>query len=99
MYKGEEEDTVHDDFAVNTQWCLWPAMYGAGKVLGVSPRRKVMGEVLLPTRCVAGPRIAGEDMIINNAVEKDLEAHPISAKYGGSGFKVNVGVKKMPIRK
>ncbi|MCJ1436120.1 hypothetical protein MMC27_005498 [Xylographa pallens] len=98
-YEGDEEGAAPDGFAIDVQGCLWTAVYGTGKVLRVSPEGKLIGEIKLPTRCVTCPRFAGEDLIITSAVEEDPKAHPESAKYGGSVFKVNVGVQGMPIRK
>jgi len=98
-YEGDEEGAAPDGFALDTQGCLWTAVYGTGKVLRISPEGKLIGEIKLPTRCVTCPRFAGEDLFITSAVEEDPKAHPESAKYGGSLFRVNVGVQGMPIRK
>ncbi|MCJ1471750.1 hypothetical protein MMC13_000390 [Lambiella insularis] len=98
-YSGDEEDAAPDGFAIDTQGCLWTAVFGAGKVLRISPEGKVIGEVLLPTRCISCPRFAGEDLIITSAVEEDPTTYAESAKFGGSVFRINVGVSGMPIRK
>ena len=51
--EGEQEDAAPDGFAIDVEGCLWTAVYGAGKVLRVSPDGKVIGEVSLPTRCIS----------------------------------------------
>ena len=98
-YDGDEDGAAPDGFAIDVEGCLWTAVYGTGKVLRVSPDGRLIGEIRLPTRCVTCPRFAGEDLIITSAAEEDPEAHPESAQHGGSVFKVNVGVRGMPIRK
>ena len=97
--EGEQEDAAPDGFAIDVEGCLWTAVYGAGKVLRISPDGKVIGEVSLPTRCVSCPRFFSEDLIITSAVEEDPKAYPDSSKYGGSVFRVHVGVAGMPINK
>ena len=98
-YEGDEEGAVPDGFAIDRQGCLWTAIYGAGKVVRVSPEGRAIGEISLPTRCTTCPRFVGEDLIITSAEEEDPQAHPDSARYGGSVFKVHVGVTGQPVGK
>jgi len=74
-------------------------VYGAGKVLRVSPNGKVIGEILLPTRCVTCPCFVGTDLVITSAAEEDPDAYRESSRYGGSVFRVCVGVRGMKVNK
>ena len=88
-----EGDAVPDGMAIDVNGCLWIAICGGGKVLKVSPEAKVVGEILLPyARMVTCPAFANEDLFITSAEEEEPEKYPDSAKYGGSLFKVHVGV-------
>lgn len=88
-----EGEGVPDGMAIDVNGCLWIAICGGGKVLKVSPEAKVVGEVLLPyARMISCPAFANEDLFITSAEEEEPEKYPDSAKYGGSLFKVHVGV-------
>jgi len=97
--ENEQEDAVPDGFAIDEEGCLWTAVYGAGKVLRVSPNGKVIGEILLPTRCVTCPCFVGTDLVITSAAEEDPDAYRESSRYGGSVFRVCVGVRGMKVNK
>jgi len=98
-FRYQGEDGAPDGFAIDVEGCFWTAIYGAGKVLRISPEGKIIGEISLPTLCVSCPRFVREDLIITSAVEGDPKAHPESNRYGGSVFRVSVGVSGMPINK
>lgn len=49
-FRYEGEDGAPDGFAIDAEGCLWTAVYGAGKVLRLSPEGKIIGEIPLPTR-------------------------------------------------
>lgn len=99
FFHCENEEGAPDGFAMDAEGCIWTALYGAGKVLRVSPQGKVIGEISLPTRCCSCPGFVGEDLFITSAVEEEPDKYPESAKYGGSLFKVHVGVAGSPIHK
>ncbi|KAL8827839.1 MAG: hypothetical protein Q9170_006858, partial [Blastenia crenularia] len=89
---SDDEEGVPDGFAMDCQGNLWTAICGGGKVLKISPEGKVVGEISLPTRMISCPGFAGEDLFITSAEEEEPEKYPESVKYGGSLFKVTVGV-------
>ena len=99
MFYHVEEDAVPDGMAMDVNGCLWIAICGGGKVLKLSPVAKVVGEILLPTRMISCPAFAGEDLFITSAEEEDRDKYPDSVKYGGSLFKVKVGVKGTVVHK
>ena len=90
IYPGELDGSAFDE-----EGCLWSAIYGAGRVIRISPEGKVIGEILLPTRNVTCPTFAGTTLYITTAAEHDKETNPESARHGGNVFKVDVGVKGM----
>ena len=68
-----------------------------GKVLRVSPEAKVVGEIsLLYARMITCPAFVDENLFITSAEEEDKK-YPDSVRYGGSLFKVHVGVRGMPV--
>ena len=99
VLKDVANGTVPDGFAMDAEGCIWTAVFGAGKVLRISPEGKVIGEVSLPTRCISCPAFAGEDLFITSAEEVDPDKFPESVKYAGSLFRVHVGVQGSPIHK
>ena len=99
FHADEENGGVPDGFALDADGYLWTAVFGAGKVLRISPEGKIVGEILLPTRCITCPGFAGEDLFITSAEEEEPKKYPESTKYAGSLFKVHVGVEGSPIHK
>jgi len=97
--EGEPEGAEPDGFALDAEGCLWTAVYGGGKVLRLSPEGKVIGIISLPTPSISCPCFAGEELYITSAEEKDPENYPDSEKYAGSLFRVNVGVRGLPVNK
>ena len=94
-----EGDGVPDGLAIDSTGCLWVAVCGGAKVLKVSPEGKLKGEISLPTRMITCPAFAGEDLFITSAEEEEPEKYPDSVKYGGSLFRLRVGVGPLPIHK
>lgn len=94
-----EGDGVPDGLAIDSAGCLWVAVCGGAKVLKVSPQGKLMGEISLPTRMITCPAFAGEDLFITSAEEEEPEKYPDSVKYGGSLFRLHVGVGPLPLHK
>ena len=95
-----DENAVPDGMAIDVNGCLWIAICGGGKVLKVSPEGTVLGEILFPNaRMITCPAFADEDLFITSAEEEEPEKYPDSVKYGGSVFKVYVGVRGLPVHK
>jgi len=92
-------DGVPDGMAMDVNGCLWVALAGGSKVLKISPDGKLAGEIRLPTRMITCPAFAGEDLYITSAEEEDPSKYPESVRYGGSLFKVHVGVQGLPLHK
>ena len=92
----ENESGAPDGWTMDVEGCIWSAIYGAGKVLKISPEGKVVGEIVLPARNPTCLRFVGEDLFITSA----SEAKPDEAmRYGGSLFRVHVGVEGLPLHK
>ena len=92
----EDEPGAPDGWAMDVDGCIWSAIYGAGKVLKISPQGQVIGEILLPARNPTCPRFVEEDLFITSASEENPEE---AMRYGGSLFRVHVGVKGLPMHK
>ena len=95
----DEENSVPDGFAMDVEGNFWVALCGGGRVLRLSPKGKLIGEIILPTRMISCPGFVNEDLFITSAEEEDPDQYPDSVKYGGSLFKVNVGIAGMPLHK
>ncbi|MCJ1311123.1 hypothetical protein MMC25_004793 [Agyrium rufum] len=93
------DDAAPDGWAMDVSGCIWTAVFGLGKVLRLSPEGKVIGEIILPTRCITCPTFVGEELFITSASEEDPENHPESLKYQGSLFRVHVGIGGRPKNK
>ena len=66
----------------------------------MSPEANVVGEISIPNaRMITCPAFVDEDLFITSAEEEEPEKYPDSVKFGGSLFKVNCGVKGMPVHK
>ena len=89
----DDVDAVPDGFAMDEEGCIWSSLHQAGKVIRISPEGKVIGEILLPTRCVTCPTFAGSTIFVTSAEEPEPEKYPESAKHGGNVFKVDVAVQ------
>lgn len=86
-----------DGFAIDVEGCLWSAIYGAGKVVRISPEGKVIGQIDLPTRNPTCPAFVGTELFITSAKDdRNDEKLPQSVRYGGRLFRVDVGVRGMP---
>ncbi|KAL6716438.1 rRNA-processing protein cgr1 [Lecanora helva] len=90
---------VPDGMAMDVDGSLWVALAGGGKVLKISSEGKLVGEINLPTRMITCPAFAGEDLYITSAEEEEPSTYPDSVKYGGSLFRIHVGVKGLPVYK
>ncbi|KAL8995179.1 MAG: hypothetical protein Q9169_005038 [Polycauliona sp. 2 TL-2023] len=90
---------VPDGFAMDIEGNLWAAICGGGKVIKVSTEGKVVGVIEMPTRMVSCPGFAGDDLFVTSAEEEEPEKYPDSVRYGGSLFRVHVGVRGMPLHR
>jgi sugar lactone lactonase YvrE len=73
-------------------------MFGS-RVERISQEGKVSGVIHLPTRSITSCVFVDTDLFITSAKEFHPEKYPDSVKFAGNVFKVNVGVKGMPIYK
>ncbi len=92
-------DAIPDGMAMDVKGCLWIALAGGSKVLKLSPEGKLVGEISLPTRMISCAVFAGEELYITSAEEEEPGKYPDSVKYGGSLFRVHVGVEGIPLHK
>lgn len=98
FYKVEGEG-VPDGLAMDVKGCLWIAVCGGGKVLKVNPQGKLVGVIEMSTRMISCPAFAGEDLFVTSAEEEEPEKYPESVEFGGSLFRVHVGVGVLPLHK
>jgi len=84
-----------DGFRVDKQGNIWHAVYGEGRVIQISPEGKVIGQVKVPTRNPTCVQFAGTELVITSASDEDGDE--TSKKYGGSVFKVDVGVEGLDL--
>jgi sugar lactone lactonase YvrE len=84
------EDCVPDGCAMDAEGYLWIAIHAGGKILRVSPKGEVVGEVDLPKATkITCPAFCGDDfdeLFITTMEEGDGIAD-------GQVFKVKVGIK------
>ncbi|CAL8576772.1 rRNA-processing protein cgr1 [Xanthoria parietina] len=99
FHYSDDDGGVPDGFAMDVEGNLWTAICGGGKVLKVSAEGKVVGVIEMPTRMISCPGFAGEDLFITSAEEEEPEKYPNSVEYGGSLFRVNVGITGMPLHR
>lgn len=93
FFKVDHPEGVPDGHCLDEEGFLWQAIYGAGKIVRLSPQGEVVAEISLPTRCVTCPCFAGEHLYVTSAEEEDPSKHPESTKWQGAVFKCHVGVK------
>jgi len=83
-----------DGLRVDVDGNVWVAIWGEGRVLRLSPAGTITGEVHLPTRFVTCPEFVNTELFITSAADEDGEE--LSSLYGGSLFRVDVGVRGLP---
>lgn len=89
-----------DGFRVDVDGNIWHAFYGAGRVLKIDPATgAVLGEVRLPTNNITCTQFVGTELYITTASDDDAEGGAESKRLGGAVFKVDVGVKGLPLFK
>lgn len=94
FYK-HDSDADPDGFRVDKQGNIWHAVYGEGRVVQISPEGKVIGQVKVPTRNATCVQFAGTELVITTAADEDGDE--TSKKFGGSVFKVDVGVEGLDL--
>lgn len=98
-WDGEGEP---DGLAVDVEGYVWVAVWGAWKVIRLSAKEdegRIAGEISLPTRLITCPAFVGEELFISSAEEEEPDKYPQSVQYGGSLFRVHVGISGMPVNK
>lgn len=81
-----------DGFRVDTAGNLWHAVYGESRVLKISPRGELIGQVNLPTRnATCCELVGGGELVITTAA--DAEGGGESKRLGGAVFRVAVGAE------
>ncbi|OQO08662.1 hypothetical protein B0A48_06532 [Cryoendolithus antarcticus] len=93
------EGGVPDGHCQDAEGCFWIACFGTGRVYRVNVEGEIIAEIELPTRCVTCPALCGTELVITSASEEDPEKFPWSKEYGGAVFKIDVGVKGVPLNK
>ncbi|KAL2751901.1 hypothetical protein ACRALDRAFT_1078327 [Sodiomyces alcalophilus JCM 7366] len=88
QYDGPGEP---DGVRVDEEGALWIAVFGGGKVLRVSSGGEVIGEVKVSTRFVTCVQFVGTELYITTGADEDGQGE--SKEFGGSIFRVDVGVK------
>jgi len=90
-----------DGAAVDSEGCLWSAMYGAGRVVRYRPDGRIDQAIELPARLVTACAFAGRDLdtlLVTSARQKlsqsQLEKEPLS----GAVFAVRPGIRGLPAR-
>ena len=94
-----DDEAYPDGHVRDTDDCIWQACYRGSKVVRISPEGKIIGEISLPTRCITCPCFVGTELFITTAREEKPDEYPDSVRYGGSVFKVDVGVGGRPRHK
>ena len=89
-----------DGFRVDVEGNLWHAFYGGGCVLKIDPATgSVLGKVVLPTNNITCTQFVGTELFITSAKDDAAEGGEQSKALGGAVFKVDVGVKGLPLFK
>jgi sugar lactone lactonase YvrE len=61
-----EEGTGPDGHAMDTEGNIWTAVWGAWKVVRISPEGEVTAEVKLPTRCITVSQVLSSADILQS---------------------------------
>lgn len=89
--------SLPDGFAIDIEGCIWSALYNGGKVIRISPRGELIGEVLFPTRNITCPVFVGTELFVTTASDDtNDDQFPESTQYGGHVYRVDVGVHGQP---
>ncbi|KAK1633585.1 hypothetical protein BDP81DRAFT_434085 [Colletotrichum phormii] len=82
-----------DGFRVDTEGNLWHAVYGEGRVLKISPRGELLGEVRVPTLATSCVQFVGTELFITTAQLNESEGTEEQRELGGALFRVDVGAR------
>lgn len=89
-----------DGFRVDVEGNIWHAFYGSGRVLKISHvDGHIMGEIRLPTNNITCTQFVGTELYITTAEDEAAEGGEESKALGGAVFRVDVGVKGLPLFK
>ena len=80
-----------DGFRVDVQGNLWQAIWGESRILKISPRGEVVGQVCLPTKHITCCEFVGTELFVTSAADEEGEGQ--SKALGGALFRVDVGVE------
>lgn len=80
-----------DGHRVDVDGNIWHAVYGEGRVLKISPRGELVGQVTVPTRNVTCCEFVGTELFITTAADDGGE-DARSRELGGAVFRVDVGM-------
>lgn len=93
-HKGSGEP---DGCRVDIHGNLWHAIYGESRVIKISPRADIIGEIKLPTKNITCVQFVGTELFITSAADEDGEG--TSKQYGGGLFRVDVGTEGLDLFK
>ncbi|KPI45882.1 uncharacterized protein AB675_665 [Cyphellophora attinorum] len=100
-YQESEEGMFPDGHVMDVEGNIWQAFYGGSQVKRISPtgeggsKGRVTGVVRLPTKNITCPVFVGTELFMTSAKDKSGSGDEKSEKYGGSLFRVDVGVEGM----
>lgn len=92
-----DQEGVPDGFAIDVEGNLWVAICLGSRVVKISAQGQLAGEIVLPTRAITCPAFVGNELFITSMAEPEPEQYPESAKYGGSLFQVQVGIRGLAL--
>lgn len=78
-----------DGHRVDRDGNVWHAVYGEGRVLKISPRGELVGQINLPTKNITCCEFVGTELFITTANDDGGEG--TSKELGGALFRVDVG--------
>lgn len=98
FYHHPDEDSFGslDGHSRDVEGNIWHACYGGSRIVKISPKGKLVGEISIPTRNPTCPVFVGTDLFITSAKEDEPEKYPESARCASDVFRVDVGVQGMP---
>ncbi|KAI1335512.1 hypothetical protein F5Y15DRAFT_245997 [Xylariaceae sp. FL0016] len=82
-----------DGFRVDTDGNLWHAVYGESRVLKISPRGVLVGQVNLPTQNITCTQFVGTELFITTAGMGEGEGPAEAVALSGALFRVEVGAR------
>ncbi|KAF2093855.1 hypothetical protein NA57DRAFT_47486 [Rhizodiscina lignyota] len=91
----QTETGVPDGHAMDEEGHLWVAIYGAAKVVRLSPQGQVVAEIALPVKSITDAAFVGEELFIACATDKTAA----SSDMQGDIFRCHVGIKEYPLHK